>query len=164
MSFVHEFKDSNGKVITMSDRPFVAFLPQQIKECDEIVIKGKIKDIAKVFSINFTLDCGKNVAYHFETNFIDNTVKQNYKTNGEWDKSESIEENTWTNGPGHNFVLTFMFDDNEFLVYSEDEFRNFQYRFPYQYDIRDIKTVQVWDDVEYINEIIFRYKSKLGGT
>lgn len=160
MSSDHTFKDSNGVTITMCDRPFVAILPKQIKEGDEIVIKGRIKENAKKFSVNFTLDCGENIAYHFGTDFTDETVKHNYKTQGQWNEPASIEQNTWTNGPGHGFVLTFFFDDNEFVVYSGDEFRNFQYRYQYQFDIRDIKSVQVWDDVDYINEIIFRYKSK----
>lgn len=60
--------------------------------------------------------------------------------------------------PGHEFVLTFHFDDSEFLVYSDDENRCFQYRFGYKFDIRDIKSVQVWDDVDSVDEIIFRYK------
>lgn len=59
---------------------------------------------------------------------------------------------------GHEFVLTFHFDDSEFLVYSDDENRCFQYRFAYKFDIRDIKSVQVWDDVDSVDEIIFRYK------
>lgn len=59
---------------------------------------------------------------------------------------------------GQEFVLTFHFDDSEILVYSDDENRCFQYRFAYKFDIGDIKSVQVWDDVDYIKEIIFRYK------
>lgn len=59
---------------------------------------------------------------------------------------------------GQEFVLTFHFDDSEFLVYSDDENRCFQYRFEYKFDIRDIKSVQVWDDIDYVDEIIFRYK------
>lgn len=59
---------------------------------------------------------------------------------------------------GQEFVLTFHFDDNEILVYSDDEDRCFQYKFGHKFDIGDIKSVQVWDDVESVDEIIFRYQ------
>lgn len=54
------------------------------------------------FSVNFTLECCPsplNIAYHFKTNFKDNTVVHNYKTVGDWNQ-EIIEENTWIQGPG----------------------------------------------------------------
>lgn len=157
MVSVHKFKASNGKTVTMSDRPFVACFPKQIKIGDEVILKGKLTDNAKVFSVNFTVDCGENIAYHFKTMFSKNIVVQNFKAGGEWHKPAINDDNTWTDGPGKKFVLTFHFDDNEVLVYSGDEDRSFQYRFEYQFDIGDIKTVQVWDDVDYISEIIFRY-------
>lgn len=59
---------------------------------------------------------------------------------------------------GQEFVLTFHFDDSEIFVYSDDEDRCFLYRFGYKFDIGDIKAVQLWDDVDYVKEIIFRYK------
>lgn len=160
MSTDHKFKASNGKTVTMGDRPFVAILPKSIKIGDEIILKGKIRDRAKVFSVNFTVDCGENIAYQFETNFTENIVTQNYKTNGEWNRPLSEDENTWIDGPGHKFVLTFLFDDNEFVVYTGDDNRMFQYKFEYQFDIGDIKCIQLWDDIDYISEIIFRYKNK----
>lgn len=160
MSFVHKFTAAIGRTVTMSDRPFVAILPKPTKIGDEIILKGKIGDNAKGFSVNFTMDCGENIAYHFHTNFIDNTVQQNYKAAGQWHKPAISEDNTWTDGPGREFVLTFRFDDNDFLVYSGDENRNFQYKFEYQFDIGDIKAVQVWDDVDHIQEIIFRYANE----
>lgn len=57
-------------------------------------------------------------------------------------------------------MLTFHFDDNEILVYSDDEDRCFQYKFGQKFDIGDIKAVQVWDDIDYVEEIIFRYRKK----
>lgn len=154
----HKFKDSNGKTVYMCDRPFVAIMPKSLEIGDEIVLKGKIKDDAKLFSVNFTLDCGKNIAYHFETNFIDDTVRQDFNIDGRWYLSANSVPNTWIDGPGQGFILTFHFDDSEILVYSDDEFRNIQYRFEYQLDLGDITAIQVWDDVDYISELIFRYR------
>jgi len=84
-------------------------------------------------------------------------VTHNYKTVGIWN-DEIVDENTWISGPGQEFVLTFHFDDSEIFVYSDDEDRCFLYRFGYKFDIGDIKAVQLWDDVDYVKEIIFRYK------
>lgn len=59
------------------------------------------------FSVNFTLECCPiplNVAYHFKTNFVDNTVRHNYKTVGSWN-DEIIEENTWIQGSGNNNII-----------------------------------------------------------
>lgn len=97
------------------------------------------------------------IAYHFRMSFVTNNVTHFYK-DGEW--SDGISEtNTFIKGPGHNFIITFFFDDNEFVVYADDENRNYQYRYPYQYDIADIKYVQVWGDIERMDEIIFRFNT-----
>lgn len=156
MPLFHQFVDSNGKWVSMLDRPFVAIVPKKIQFDDEIILKGKIKNNALDFSVNFTLDCGENVAYQFKTDFANNTVLHNSKTNGKWN-GETAETNSWIDGPGQQFVLTFHFTDSDVLVYSDDENRNFISSFEYQFDIGDIRSVQVWDDIDYINEIIFRY-------
>lgn len=135
---------------------FTAILPKPAKIGDVIILKGKIKDDAKVFSVNFLPEYPLNVIYHFKTNFVSNNVTHNYKTVGKWN-DEIIETNSWIPGPGHEFTLYFQFHDNEFLVYSGDENRGHQYRFAYQFDIGDIYSVQVWDDLDYISEVIFRY-------
>lgn len=125
---------------------------------DEIVLKGKIKDNAKVFSVNFVKDYN-NIPYHFKTDFDKNVVIQNYKTDGQW-REEIFETNTWIQGAGAEFVIGFYFDSSEFIVYGGDEKENFQYRFPYQFDIGDITSVQAWGDFEYINELTFCYGKK----
>lgn len=61
---------------------------------------------------------------------------------------------------GSEFVLTFHFTDNEIIVYTEDEGRTYQYQFGHKFNINEIESVQVWDDIEYIQEITFRYKTK----
>lgn len=61
---------------------------------------------------------------------------------------------------GSKFTLTFHIGEDDYFVYTGDEGRNFQYQFPHQLNIKDIECVQLWDDIEYVNEIIFRYKQK----
>lgn len=126
---------------------------------DEIILKGKIKDDAKVFSVNFLPNYPWTVIYHFETNFVTNDVIHNYKTENQWN-NEIVETNTWIQGPSHEFHLTFVFHYDEILVYTGDEDRGYQYRFIHQFDIGDIYSVEVWDDVDYVSEITFRYKNE----
>lgn len=161
MASVHTFTDSRGAAVTMADRPFVAFLPKLLTIGDEIVLKGKIKDNAKMFSVNLTVDCGENIAYHFETNLTDGTVIQDYKIGGKWRGSAKSVPNTWIDGDGQEFTLTFYFDDSGIVVYTGDESRNMQYEFEYFVDIGTVRAIQVWDDVQHISEIIFRYGKKL---
>lgn len=138
---------------------FMAILPKQTQIGDEIILKGKIKDNAQAFSVNFVLSCcpnPNNIAYHLKMDFVGNRVTQNYKTIGIWNE-ERVNENTWIRS-GQEFVLTFHFDDSEILVYSGDENRCYLYKFDYKFDIGDIMSVQLWDDVDCVNEIIFRYR------
>lgn len=134
-------------------------MPKRVEIGDEIILKGKVKDDAKVFSVNFVPEYPMNVIYHFKTNFITNNVTHNFKTAGEWNE-ELVEGNTWIAGPGKEFVLTFFFDDNSILVYTDDENRHHQYKFDYQFDIGDIHSLEVWGDLDFISEIIFRYKKE----
>lgn len=114
------------------------------------------------FSVNFCLDCCPSpmfVAYHFKTDFESNSVVHNYKTgHGMW-QDELVEENMWTSGPGSPFVLTFTFTNSDITVYTDDENRCFQYAFTHKFEIDQIKSVQLWDDVEYVEEITFRFKN-----
>ena len=59
---------------------------------------------------------------------------------------------------GEEFILTFLFNENGIIVYSGDDGGCFQYKFVPVFDISEIKVIQLWDDIEYIKEIVFRYK------
>lgn len=137
--------------------PFSAILPKPPQIGTEVILKGIIKKDAKEFSFNFINENRSNIQYHFKTNFVTDKIVKNFKILGDWGQ-EKREEIEWTGGPGTEFILTFHFDDNEMFVYEGDENRNFLHRFPYQFDIGDIKYVEVWGDVKFISEVIFRYK------
>lgn len=135
--------------------PFSAILPKPLQFGDKINLKGKIKNDANVFSVNFLLEYPLNIAYHFRTDFDTNNVTHNYKSSGIWN-DEVVEKNTWIDGPGREFNLTFFFDDKDILIYNSG---GFQYRFGHKFNIGDIKTVQTWGDVDFISEIAFIYKN-----
>lgn len=128
---------------------------------DEVILKGKVKNDAKEFFINFPAyplsTPPTNIAYQFKTNFVTNQIAHNYKTNGHWN-DEKVEKHTWISGPVQELVLTFSFGDGEIFVYAGDEYRNYQYAFERKFSIDSIRSIEVWGDVEFIDEITFRYK------
>lgn len=132
--------------------PFAVAKPIQVG--DIIILEGKIKDDAKQFSVNFRMEDPSDIAYHFRTDFTSRqTVVHNRKVDGSW-KHEIVENNTWIEGPGKSFSLYFFFDKNEIWVYNEEDL---QYKFKLHAALDDIKYVQAFDDVEYIDEIAFEY-------
>uniref|UniRef100_A0A0K8TTR1 Galectin n=1 Tax=Tabanus bromius TaxID=304241 RepID=A0A0K8TTR1_TABBR len=143
----------------MCDRPLIAPLPKHLSYGDEIILKGKVRDDATEISFNFVLDsCPQPsmIAYHFKTKFKENVVVHNTKQ-CTW-LEEKPEENTWIDKPGEEFILTFYFDDSEILIYTGDDMRDLQYRYDHVLAYDEIKSVQVWGDVEYITEVTFRYR------
>ncbi|XP_055906510.1 galectin-9 isoform X2 [Eupeodes corollae] len=140
-------------------RPFIAIIPQSINEGDKVLLKGLVKDDAYEFSINFVTGTSPNpedIAYHFKTIFSENIVVENSKRNGDW-MDEQVKEWPVSDGPG--FALEFAFTGGNVYTYLvEDEHsRNLISYYPLDYDLHEIDSVQVWGDVEKIQELTFRY-------
>ncbi|XP_055850812.1 galectin-4 isoform X2 [Episyrphus balteatus] len=140
-------------------RPFIAIIPQSINDGDKVLLKGLVKDNANEFSINFATGTGPNpedIAYHFKTIFPENIVVENSKRNGDW-MDEQIKEWPASDGPG--FALEFAFTSGYVYTYLvEDEHsRNLISFYEHDYDLNEINSVQVWGDVEKIQELTFRY-------
>ncbi|XP_055850811.1 galectin-4 isoform X1 [Episyrphus balteatus] len=167
-------------------RPFIAIIPQSINDGDKVLLKGLVKDNANEFSINFATGTGPNpedIAYHFKTIFPENIVVENSKRNGDW-MDEQIKEWPASDGPlkvhlalnyshfpnnkdnpksssisGPGFALEFAFTSGYVYTYLvEDEHsRNLISFYEHDYDLNEINSVQVWGDVEKIQELTFRY-------
>lgn len=61
---------------------------------------------------------------------------------------------------GQEFVLRFILNEDSIIVYTGDYPSSiFEYEFKLQYDISTITNIQVWDDVERVDELVFRYKN-----
>lgn len=110
-----------------------------------------------------------------ETTFPDNKVTLNYKTQQTWN-DETMKDNTWCKGPGETrvfrttlenhfndpysnldelFEIRIVLNKNMVIIYDH---QSYQFDFYRNYDITEIKSLQVWDDVENISECIFKYK------
>lgn len=130
-----------------------AEIPKPFRIGDEVVIKGKItNDNRRFIRATFKVD-DNNMPYIFKTIFNTNIVQQGYKRDGKWHKTKGV--NTWTDGLGSEFVLTFHFDEKEILVYDGDEHRRLKYKFEYQFDINVIKSLSL--GMGHVREIKLRY-------
>lgn len=107
------------------------------------------------FSFNLCVDdcpCPEVVAFHFKTQLDTNTVVHNHK-DVEW-QDETVHPNTWVGGPGACFTIMLILTRDNIFVYDH---RSMHYQLKHKYDIRDAKSLQVWDDVEFISECTFKY-------
>ncbi|XP_055544849.1 uncharacterized protein LOC129729948 [Wyeomyia smithii] len=179
----------------MNERPFTVQFPKKPEIGDEIIVKGKLKPNAKVFSVNFILPlspplrkstsvldsfvtsssssstCCSNgvgtenqsspyIAYHFKTIFKEDgssVVVQNWK-NLVW-QQEVIGPNLWLKDRNRPFGLIFRFHHDTIRVFAEHTHHAPEYEFEYQVPLESIRTVQLWDDVEFVEEVTFRFRN-----
>lgn len=100
------------------------------------------------------------VAYHFKTIFRDDgssVVIHNWK-NHFW-QTESREENYWMYDRTKRFTLIFRFHNEAIKVFAEDVQHTPDYEFVHQFPFEDITTIELWDDIEFVDEISFKYKN-----
>ncbi|XP_053690753.1 uncharacterized protein LOC128739300 [Sabethes cyaneus] len=178
------------------ERPFTVQFPKKPEIGDEIIVKGKLKPNARVFSVNFILPlpppmvrsssvpdsfvknsshgsgvCCNNgldtanpsppyIAYHFKTVFKDDgssVVVQNWK-NLVW-QQEVLGPNLWLKDRNRPFGLIFRFHHDTIRVFAEHTHHTPEYEFEYQVPLESIRTVQLWDDVEFVEEVTFRFRN-----
>lgn len=178
----------------MIERPFRAQIPKKPDIGDEVIVKGKLKPDASVFSVNFILPqpppvqkslsapassesngqtthkcCGQPtnpnqtwpyIAYHFKVILNDDgscIVVQNWK-NVVWQDerrslSHSFQDRT------RPFTLIFRFHHDTIRVFVDHTHHAPDFEFEYQLPLERIRTVEVWDDVEYVEEVTFRFRN-----
>lgn len=54
--------------------------------------------------------------------------------------------------------MTFLFTTDHIMVYTDKT--NFQYKFRRTFELNQIKFLQIWNDLERIDELSFVYKSE----
>nr|XP_019559192.2 LOW QUALITY PROTEIN: galectin-12 [Aedes albopictus] len=100
------------------------------------------------------------IAYHFKVVFNDDgssIVVQNWK-NVVWQNekrtlSHNFEDRT------KPFTLIFRFHHDTIRVFVDHTHHTPDYEFEYQLPLERIRTVEVWDDVLYVEEVTFRFKN-----
>lgn len=138
------------------------------------------------FSINFvnSVNCTDNITYHFKVVVGEQLLIENYKIDGEWsDEHKETQLNVFdgnsdkeikinssiTNGiqsvtnysfTESTFSLEFKLDypNSTIFVYQVREMgHNFVTRYETRFGLSEIKSVQVWGDVQKINAFSLNY-------
>lgn len=131
--------------------------PNILKVGDKIKIKGIVLDGATEFSINFVNELCKNpsdITYHFKWLLDEKIIVENFKMNGVW--IEHLEKE-YDELDGSVFDLEFAFQNRIYVYKVYDGGRNCITAYETQFDISEIKALQVWGDVQKIKELTFCY-------
>lgn len=149
--------------------PFKAQFPRNPKNGDEILIRGRLREDTRQFSVNFCLPRPAGfseqksppyIAYHFKTMYDEDGGSQvvlNWK-NVNWQKEEIL-ENIWHTDRGKDFTVIFRLHEDKIKVFVDCIDHLPDYEFLLQLPLDEIRTIELWDDVE-VEEISFRYDNK----
>ncbi|XP_070073958.1 uncharacterized protein [Drosophila takahashii] len=147
----------------MPDVKFLSVLPTNASSSDRVnrlSISGSLLQNPQQFSVNFvnSTDCTDNITYHFKVIIPTQTIVENYKRNGEW---SSLQKDTELNiFDETSFCLEFVFDypNSMMLVYQGRELgHNFITKYETLFSLTDIQAVQVWGDVQKVNQYALSY-------
>ncbi|EDV93832.1 uncharacterized protein LOC6563850 isoform X2 [Drosophila grimshawi] len=145
----------------MANVRFLLVLPTNPDESDRMnkfTIVGTMRQQPNQFSINFvnSPNCTDNITYHFKVRIPTQTIIENYKSNGEW--SSSHQETILNIFDESAFSLEFRFDydDSTIHVY-QGQGHNFVTKFETLFSLSEIQSIQVWGDVQKINQFSLSY-------
>eukprot|EP00099_Drosophila_melanogaster_P022915 NP_650535.1 uncharacterized protein Dmel_CG14879, isoform B [Drosophila melanogaster] len=147
----------------MPDVKFFAVLPTNASTSDRVTrlsISGNLLQDPQQFSVNFvnSPDCTDNITYHFKVVIPTQTIIENYKRNGEW---SSLHQEKYLNiFDESSFCLEFAFDyaNSMMRVYQgRDSGHNFITEYETLFSLSDIQAVQVWGDVQKVNQFALSY-------
>ncbi|XP_052901876.1 uncharacterized protein LOC128309508 [Anopheles moucheti] len=156
--------------VAKSDRPFTAKFPQTPENGDEVLIRGKLCDDARNFSVNFCLPRPPHfmphqtpayIAYHFKTIYDENgesRVVQNWK-NVQW-QQEQVSDNHWHEDRSETFRMIFRLHEDTIKMFRDSVDHPPDYEFAVQLPLNQIESIELWDGVESVEEISFRYDNR----
>uniref|UniRef100_A0A182JQT5 Galectin n=1 Tax=Anopheles christyi TaxID=43041 RepID=A0A182JQT5_9DIPT len=154
----------------MSNRPFTAKFPTCPENGDEVLIRGKLHDNAKSFSVNFCLSRPSQVAenqsppyiaYHFKTIYDENDdsrVVLNWK-NVQWQEEEVL-DNYWHVDRSKTFRVIFRLHEDSIKMFADSVDHPPDYQFPVQLPLDQIESIELWGELESVEEISFRYDNR----
>ncbi|XP_050071378.1 uncharacterized protein LOC126559289 [Anopheles maculipalpis] len=155
----------------MTKRPFTAKFPKTPENGDEVLIRGKLHNDARSFSVNFCLprpphqtehDTPSFILYHFKTIYDDasnaSRVVQNWK-NLHW-QQEEVFENRWHVDRSKTFRVIFRLHEDCIKMFVNSVDHPPDYEFSVQLPLDQVESIELWDDVENVEEISFRYDNR----
>uniref|UniRef100_A0A182VW32 Galectin n=1 Tax=Anopheles minimus TaxID=112268 RepID=A0A182VW32_9DIPT len=150
--------------------PFTAKFPKTPADGDEVYIRAKLTDNARAFSVNFCLPRPPQVpqhkspsyiAYHFKTIYDeddDSRVVQNWK-NVHW-QEEEVHDNHWHVDRSKTFRVIFRLHEDCIKMFTDSVDHPPDYEFEVQLPLDQIESIELWNDVENVEEISFRYDNR----
>ncbi|EDW15129.1 uncharacterized protein LOC6573600 isoform X2 [Drosophila mojavensis] len=147
----------------MAEVKYLVVLPTIPNESDRMSkmgIQGCLLQEPEQFSINFvnSPSCTDNITYHFKVRVPAQTIVENYKINGEW--SDAHQEKYLNIFDESTFSLEFQFDYNNSTIHVyqvRGQGHNFVTKFETLFSLSDIQSIQVWGDVQKINQFSLSY-------
>uniref|UniRef100_A0A182TFE0 Galectin n=1 Tax=Anopheles melas TaxID=34690 RepID=A0A182TFE0_9DIPT len=143
----------------MSNRPFTAKFPRYPENGDEVFIRGKLKDDAKRPAQVAEHQTPPYIALHFKTIYDEKNdtsrVVLNWK-NLQWQQEEVL-DNYWHVDRSQTFRVVFRLHEDCIKVFVNSVDHPPDYQFPVQLPLDQIESIELWDDVEHVEEISFRY-------
>uniref|UniRef100_A0A6M2DGV9 Galectin n=1 Tax=Xenopsylla cheopis TaxID=163159 RepID=A0A6M2DGV9_XENCH len=136
---------------------FIGHVPRPLRHGDVVVIKGTVAEEPEKFSINLCCDHHyppRDIAYHSKTIFGDDDhVVTNQKVGNEWQEQSEPHSNPFQ--PGSDFTVTIHLNEDGIVTYEGHS--NYLHECQHSHDVADVKTVQVWHDVQRVRELTFRF-------
>ncbi|EDV43439.1 uncharacterized protein Dana_GF16524, isoform A [Drosophila ananassae] len=147
----------------MPDVKFLSVLPTTASASNrvtKVAISGTLLQDPQQFSVNFvnSPDCTDNITYHFKVVIPTKTIIENYKRNGEWSSLHQEKELDIFNETSFSLEFAFNYEDSIMLVYHGKEAGfNFITQYETLFSLSDIQAVQVWGDVQKVNQFGLTY-------
>ncbi|XP_055610620.1 uncharacterized protein LOC129757425 [Uranotaenia lowii] len=159
--------------ISLTSQQFVMHLPRPPVSGDEISLKVKLKDDFERFSVNLCQERTEGnhhqaeadrIVYHFGllserlTGTDSCAVLQNHK-NSRWSDLGSVSSDEgFCSFPF--LYLIFRFQIEGIKVFVDDTQHSPDYEHDTEFPIETIRTVELWDDLDRIEEITLRYAER----
>ncbi|XP_052867686.1 uncharacterized protein LOC128273700 [Anopheles cruzii] len=152
---------------------FVAHFPQEPDDWDEVSLRCKLQDNARQFSVNFCVKApdawqaskidAMPIMYQFKIVFPDkptgkSEVVQNW-WHLNWMKEKKV-DNTKLMDRTKPFTLVFRMFEAKMKVFVGAINHPPDYEYDLTLPLRDVRTVEVWEDFQHVEELSFRYPCK----
>ncbi|XP_058060355.1 uncharacterized protein LOC131211035 [Anopheles bellator] len=149
---------------------FVAHFPQEPDDWDEVILRCKLQDNARQFSVNFCIKAPdgweeskideKPIMYQFKMLFPEEPTGKSEVVQNWWYmnwKREEMVENTKLTDRTQPITLVFRMFEAKMKVFVGAIDHPPDYEYDLTLPLREVCTVEVLEDFQHVEELSFRY-------
>ncbi|XP_062554543.1 uncharacterized protein LOC134219721 [Armigeres subalbatus] len=139
---------------------FILPQPPPVQKSESVPSESAVNISQKCCTPPVTSVSWPYIAYHFKVLFNDDgsrIVVQNWKNVVWQDERRTLSRNF--KDRTKLFSLIFRFHHDTIRVFVDHTHHTPDYEFEYQLPLERIRTVEIWDDVYYVEEVTFRFKN-----